>query len=97
MTNVAEVVSSEDLAIVTSFRLKAAEALALAKAAVADSRAAEAEYNNQVLRVFIKYKLNFNDSFDQDKGTIIRQPVAVPDPLGVQAEPTTPVEEPKAQ
>jgi hypothetical protein len=50
------------------------------EAAIANAKAIDLEYRNQILRTFIKYNLSLDDGFDDLSGTITRKAVAQPTP-----------------
>jgi hypothetical protein len=66
-------VSREDMAVIQAYHAKSEAALANARAVVAETKTAELEYRNQILRVFIKYNMTLEDEFNPDTGDITRK------------------------
>lgn len=71
---VEEKISSDDLNVLINYKTQSETKLLLAQKVLAESKAADLEYKNQILRIFVKYALSLDDGFDDSTGVITRMP-----------------------
>lgn len=67
-----EKILPEDLTVLSAYKATSQTKLLEAQKAIADSKAADLEYRNQILRLFVKYKMQLDDGFDDSTGVITR-------------------------
>lgn len=67
-----EKLTAEELTTVKSGQTKAAYQNMLAQKAATEAKLVEAELENYVLKLFMKYKLNEQDRIDDQTGKIVR-------------------------
>lgn len=68
-----EKISKEDLDLLAAHRSICQNKLLEAQKVIAENKAAELEYKNQILRLFVKYSMKLDDGFDDMTGVITRE------------------------
>lgn len=66
-------ISQQELTAIKNAKTKIGLAAAQAEKAIAEHKAAELEYRNTFLMVMVKYKLEVEDSIDENTGKVLKK------------------------